>query len=552
MALDANFSKFGYSAHLRTKEGSDSPNSSRTSLSEHDWQAERKKGKALALWRRPVVRQYFHKGLLWRASEVEEVLPFELFVDLLYVGIIGIVGDAAAHEATGYSLLRFSVTFIIGWKMWTDLTLIISWFETDDILQRFAASSPFPQRPIANHFSPSRISVLFVLICLFGYTLNLSSAFDHTWTMLVAFYLTQRLFAATYFVFISYLIPMIRGTMLAHTFLALISAALWIASCHVDYPNRLGLIWIAIAFDLFYAIIIILLMRHAQRGKSPLAKKLGKYFDFWPALNIEHKTERTNAFVTLVFGYSVLVLLFQNRAEYGINAFFGKAVLGLIQAFAFNWLYFEIDAYNLHTHAIRRHIASSFVWATAHLPFIMAYVLAAASLAKIVLAHDCHDTELASLTETYVARSEDHLTQGLRWFYCCGLGIALLGMSTISMSHVHKEIQNQRIAKYPRLALRVVAALILICLPLAEDRLNSLQLVSTTTGIVVFVLMVDVYGSTSKNDSFVRDRGTGGKYSTRCNLKKKDIHDAIKRGETIEVAELADGGGGEKPAFHVQ
>lgn len=31
--------------------------------------------------------------------------------------------------------------------------------------------------------------------------------------------------------------------------------------------------------------------------------------------------ERTNAFVTLVFGYSVVVILYQNKAEYGINAF---------------------------------------------------------------------------------------------------------------------------------------------------------------------------------------------------------------------------------------
>ena len=89
------------------------------------------------LWRKPVVRQYFHKGLLWRASEIEEVQSFELFVDLLYVGIIAIVGDAAAEDTTGYGLLRFSVTFILGWKMWADLTLIVSWFETDDIMQRY-------------------------------------------------------------------------------------------------------------------------------------------------------------------------------------------------------------------------------------------------------------------------------------------------------------------------------------------------------------------------------------------------------------------------------
>lgn len=31
--------------------------------------------------------------------------------------------------------------------------------------------------------------------------------------------------------------------------------------------------------------------------------------------------ERTNAFVTLVFGYSVLALLYQNRAAFGINGY---------------------------------------------------------------------------------------------------------------------------------------------------------------------------------------------------------------------------------------
>lgn len=84
----------------------------------------------MKFWKRPVVRQYFHKGLLWRASEVEEVASFELFVDLLYVGIIAINGDKAAEDPTGAALLRFSITFILSWKLWSDLTTVVSWFET--------------------------------------------------------------------------------------------------------------------------------------------------------------------------------------------------------------------------------------------------------------------------------------------------------------------------------------------------------------------------------------------------------------------------------------
>lgn len=53
---------------------------------------------------------------------------FELFIDLLYVGIIAVIGDRAAEDPTGVGFLRFAITFILGWKMWSDLTIIISWF----------------------------------------------------------------------------------------------------------------------------------------------------------------------------------------------------------------------------------------------------------------------------------------------------------------------------------------------------------------------------------------------------------------------------------------
>ena len=94
------------------------------------------------------MRQYFHKGLLWRASESAEVASFELFIDLLYVGILAINGDHAADDPNGFELLRFAITFIMSWKIWSDVTVLISWFETDDILQR--------------------LSVIFIMACLLG------------------------------------------------------------------------------------------------------------------------------------------------------------------------------------------------------------------------------------------------------------------------------------------------------------------------------------------------------------------------------------------------
>ena len=70
------------------------------------------------------------------------------------------------------------------------------------------------------------------------------------------------------------------------------------------------------------------------------------------------------------------------------------------------------------------------IWMTAHLPFIMGYVLAAASLSRLVLATDCHDANAEDLTEAYISNAQREVPIGLRWFYCGGLGTALLCMST--------------------------------------------------------------------------------------------------------------------------
>lgn len=133
VSLDANFSKYGYDAQLRTYD--DPTESTASSLYGHDesqhegkdWNAERYNGRIFKLYKKPIVRQYFHRGLLWRASQATEVATYELFVDLLYVGIIAINGDNAAESPTGEELQRFAITFIMSWRIWSDLSVIVSW-----------------------------------------------------------------------------------------------------------------------------------------------------------------------------------------------------------------------------------------------------------------------------------------------------------------------------------------------------------------------------------------------------------------------------------------
>lgn len=366
----------------------------------------RSQGETMHFFRQPVVRQYFHKGLLWRAADTTEVASYELFVDLFYVGIIAISGDQAAELATGQSLLRFVITFILSWKFWNDITTAIGWFDADDVIRRFC--------------------VLFMLVCLLGQTTNIAASWETTWTPLISFYIAGRWFSALYYLWMGYLIPMVKSAMIGNALHSFLPGFLWIGTIYVQEPARQGLIWVAIAFDLFGASIIVAIFYYPKWAPQWYKNWADGHFEFYPGANIEHKIERSGAFITLVFGYSVVALLYQSSVAFGINAFFGKAVLGLIQAFSFNWLYFEIENFNLHTHAIRRSRISALAWMTSHLPLAMAFVLAGASLSKLVLAHDCSDADPHNLWEQYEGRSEAEISNGLRWFYCAGLSISLI------------------------------------------------------------------------------------------------------------------------------
>ncbi|OAG40414.1 hypothetical protein AYO21_05314 [Fonsecaea monophora] len=543
VALDANFSKFGYTARIRTKDdhsGSSTPSHSTTTANSEQILLDKHQSRVVEgtkFFKRPVIRQYFHKGLLWRSARSGEVGTFELFADLLYVGIIGIIGDKASEDPTGKSFLVYAINFTMAFKIWNDLTLVSNWFERDDIVQK--------------------LSVMLYLILLFAYTTNISYAFEErhpggefdTYIPMMSFYLAERFYGALYFTWLSYVVPLVRGTLLYTSIIILLAIVFWISSIHVDYPGQLGLIWIAIVIDLwgqgFGMFLSRASARHMHAQGSRRERFIRKYFEFYPAINIEHRTERTNAFVSLVFGYSVLTILYQSRARVGLNAFLGKGILGLIQAFAFQWLYFEIDHQGVHVHAIRRHWLSSTVWITCHLPFVLSYVLGAATLSKLVLAHDCDNANVEDLGEAYQPRSVAEIDSGLRWYYCGGIAAALLSMTLLSYCHVHKTLENPRLRKVPRLVIRSCIAIAILLLPLAKH-LSSISLIGTTTALVLLVLTIDIFGMSCTGDRFwtggwcdESKRATHYEARIRCSKRKKqEIIKAMHRGETVRLEEL--------------
>ncbi|KAF4970931.1 hypothetical protein FSARC_2127 [Fusarium sarcochroum] len=530
--LNANFDKFGYGAELRTYDDDDpSPGADSSNISTSDTLSvgsdgsQVRLGETIKLFKKPVVKQWFHKGLLWRASEHTEIMAIELFFDLLYVGIIHVNGEHVWAEPTGKELLRFAITFIMSWKIWSDITLILSWFETDDVF--------------------TRLEILFEIACLLGFTTNMTYAFydgeHNTYTMLVSFYLAARFRGIVHFLTTGYLLPMVRGVMICQALVIIVPAALWVASIHVEMPSRLALIWIAIFFDMGGQSIIAGLFQYGRSTAkdNKFIKCLTRIFEFFPAVNIEHRVERTNAFVSLVFGYSVMGPMFQSHGGYTVDVFLGKAVLGLVQAFVFNWIYFDVDGGNINIHAIRRSMISSSVWHYAHLPFIMGYILASAGLSKLVLVADTPDANPEHLTDHYIERADGEIANGIRYFYCHGLAIALFFMGVIAFCHEHRHPATRRLSKKTRLTNRFLVCIILFFLPMVKS-LNSLHLISITLVLTVWVLLLEIVGKSCRSDPFIGEK-KGCTIRYKCMCTKKDLENANldeKQGPLAEVLAL--------------
>jgi low temperature requirement protein LtrA len=475
--LDAATEKYGYDSQVRLRE----PVGGHSATEKpRNFEQERHNAKTMSFASKPALRQYYHKGLLWRASEIHEASSYEVFVDLVYVGVIAIAGDNAAADANGRSLLRFAVTFLMGWKFWKEIGTYAALFVQEDIQRR--------------------ISILFVLVCLIGVTINMEGFYGETYTALVAFYVTAALMSAFSWLFYASWFPKIRLVMFSNAGLLFVSVPLWIGSIHDHTSTRYALIWIGLFLDIIgYELKWSIGMQFRTGKPGRIRSWYEKHMEYVPAMSVEHYVSRFDSFVTLVLGYSVVSLLYQSAIRNPLNNFFTKAILALLQAFAVNTIYFEMDSFNLYTHAIRRHNwFYILIWKTTHIPFIMSFVISAAALARLVLAHDCSHCPVSALAESYAVRSQPAVSAGQRWFYCAGLGIAIICTAIIASTHHYRRPNGSwffQHRKNLRLVLRASVGVVIVFLPLAGERLDSLRLIGCTTGLLHISLFMDLLGN---------------------------------------------------------
>ncbi|BEJ13712.1 hypothetical protein CspHIS471_0308860 [Cutaneotrichosporon sp. HIS471] len=478
----------------------------------------------------PIIRQWIAGGKLYRERGERSSPRIELFLDLLYVGVVHQLADAAVESPSGAGVARFILTFWPSWSVWEEARRYSNVSGTDDLVHR--------------------LWVLIGMLCILGYTANASAiplsgeaqaAAGEVVALLMraegaaasavvedehspvraaaAFFLVIKATRAVVLFLYGWWLPAFRspqvlsGIAVAIPMLAYLPL-IWVRTRRA----QVGCAVAGIVLDLMRVDMILytiygryLLAKRRREVKRQIASgeldasnapdtrlplmKMVTLPDHMriPAINIEHSVDRSGAFTVLVLGELVANLLYIAKpGEYGAGHQFGKASLGFMVAWALNYMYtLPSDQHIIrYTHALRRSWLTGVLFIFFHWPLCAAIVLAAAASSKMV-------------------SSDTVVEPGVKWFWGAGLGAAVLFLGLIDMLHGEQDAWNvARIPRILRFAAACVGAILLALYPLYAKTLDSTEMLALAVGITWAVLVVYVFGALPKPGAILSDDET--------------------------------------------
>ncbi|KAJ6588444.1 hypothetical protein B0H19DRAFT_1099342 [Mycena capillaripes] len=512
---------------------------------------------------RPRLHQWLSSGKLYREAGEQQSSRFELFFDLLFVGMIHQISEAAAEQPTGIGFAKYVLTFIPAFSIWADVRDVSNAYSNDDVTQR--------------------AYILWIMVLLVGYSNNASaiefgkpeglegtpaglseeSFTSMRWTL--GFFCVAKLSRVILSLVYSIFLPLSRGPLIFSTLNAIPTAILFLVGMFTSLHVTIALVSIGIVLEhvlrvvgvLLYKTMEILGKKYERRRRQhykqhscpwtleddlntpgvekdapdergPFAYATGTVNSSMtavneeaplgaikvcqrtaarenmrlPAINIEHHVERLGAFVTIVLGEMVVSVFFTSSGRVGLNMESGRAILGLMIAFNLNWMYFGSQACKHFIHAIRRHWFSGFLFTTLHLPLCMSLLLASSAINRLVTSASV-DTELGG---------------GLKWFFGAGLGASVFTMATIGV--LHKNLDDQEglteratirrtISRRVVLGIRYLAALAMILIPIVKD-LSSIQFLAIYVGITAFLIIEEIIARIEKREQELDDSEMNG------------------------------------------
>ncbi|CDK26579.1 unnamed protein product [Kuraishia capsulata CBS 1993] len=422
---------------------------------------------------RPYALNFFYKGTLYRTrQERGESGKTELFLDLLYVGIVGNLASQATEEASGASLLRYLLLFLPVYQVWADIKDFMDYYFNEDLSQK--------------------LYILWIIILLTIYSNNTSTVLEsHAETaMCVVPYMLCRFSLAISQLIYSLFIPQHRFQMRFHATSILITTWLWI-------PVIFGSTRLKIGLTLMNLVLEHIGFTVAYHGWTRRLFKL-KYST---AVNIEHEVERVSAFYVIAIGEFLYKVVTGGALGAGFTARLARGIMLLVIAYVLLWLYFNGEGSLRAVHALRRSSHTAMLWIWAHIPLIASLILAADASGDLCLFTDerTWNESGEGHLETGLERRSEESGEGseasrraLAFFFTGGLGVALICLFVLAIADKSLDsCEVHAIPKFWRIFPRIPVALLIIFITFAD--LGITKLFGFVMAVLVALLLYELF-----------------------------------------------------------
>ncbi|KAJ3343267.1 hypothetical protein HDU93_009253 [Gonapodya sp. JEL0774] len=420
----------------------------------------------------PIIRQYFvDRETLVREEEERKTSWSELFFDLVFVVATAAVGHVYINNLR---LQDFIFIFVPIWRVWHDMVYFINVFGADDTVQRCLL------------FWIMLIAVTMAIPTdgSYGGTMSLfySCFLVSRGTFLLAYISLLAWFPTFLYAFASIIAQIISSTLLWVVGLAVASSS---------PSSRIAIWWLAVFMDFGGQWILIFIGRNMHRF-IPNSSSLSFYPRF--ALNIEHFSERMGLFVILALGEGLSAIVSSSPTANLTDPIYSKAALGLLAFLSFQTCDPEK---RFHRIAVG--------------------IVAAASLSVIIQTTDTfiysekYATESTGYTKegTLYPRAGDsssavHLTSGIVWSYCGGLGIAMCCVATMMLQHQH-DPSMYRFSLATRVGAKYLCAIGITLVGLGGKSLSVWGTLALVGAFILALALMEAYGVRNVDQEYLAE-----------------------------------------------
>ncbi|KAK6463827.1 bacterial low temperature requirement A protein-domain-containing protein [Scheffersomyces coipomensis] len=405
---------------------------------------------------KPHALNYFRDGVLYRTKGERSSEKLELFLDLMYVGIIANLAGAATEEASGAALLKYIMLFIPAYMVWSDVKDATNYYYNEDLSQK---------------------TYMFWILCLL--TLFANSHYDITTdrngaAYTIAPYILCRLSLAVFLLFYSFFIPELRFQQRVYASLIFITCCLWIPVIFIPTRAKIGL-----GFTIMSIENLSFVIPHHPWFKKKFKLRTST------ALNIEHEVERYGTFVTIAIGEFLMKIGSDGALGVGFSLKFLRGIFLLVIAYALFWLYNYGSTTKKAVHAFRRSGLTACLFIYGHLPLIASIVLAADAGGELTA---MENTRIVTSEEVAIGGEEGPNMYALTFFFSGGLGVALASLFLLGILDTDLDPPEMHlISRFWRVFWRLPIGIIIIMLSFAK--LNTTLFMGIIAALI-FVLLV--------------------------------------------------------------